>query len=580
MNFSNPNNQSYSQLLADIGAGNVESLILIPARREVIVRFQNGKTITAPLLRNDQQILQAAKTSGTPLTVKDIRQEQALASLSGNFAIGMIFIIGLVILLKRTASIANRTIGFGRSDARMNALEDIKVRFEDVAGVSEAKDELLEVVTFLKKPEKLIKLGAKIPKGILLVGPPGTGKTLLAKAIAGESNVPFFSVAASEFVELFVGVGASRVRDLFNKAKKKSPCIIFIDEIDAIGRQRGAGIGGGNDEREQTLNQLLTEMDGFADNSGVILLAATNRPDVLDSALMRPGRFDRRIEVNLPDRRGREKILSVHARSKPLADDLSLDSIALKTAGFSGAELENLLNEAAIQCARENQKKIGNEQIDQALEKITIGIKTSTLQDNSKKRLIAYHEIGHALVAELTPYADKVDKVTILPRSGGIGGFTKFYPDEETIDSGLVSKGYLKAKILVALGGRAAEIIVFGSNEITQGASNDLEQVTRIARLMVTRYGFSNLGPLSMIDSDNEVFLGQSLIQKKSGYAESTSRLIDEEVREIAKSSLVEVIKILIRYRLVMDRLVEALIAEETLNSKRIAEVAAIGKKD
>nr|MBC8169936.1 AAA family ATPase [Synechococcus sp.] len=351
---------SYSELLTQISAGKVKDLQLVPARREVIVEYDDGRNAVVSTLANDQQILRTAESAGVPLTVKDVRQEQALAGLAGNLALIALIVIGLSFLLRRSAQAANKAMGFGRSQARIRPQDEITVRFEDVAGISEAKEELQEVVTFLKQPESFIRLGARIPRGVLLVGPPGTGKTLLAKAIAGEAGVPFFSIAASEFVELFVGVGASRVRDLFRKAKEKSPCIIFIDEIDAVGRQRGAGIGGGNDEREQTLNQLLTEMDGFADNSGVILLAATNRADVLDTALMRPGRFDRRIQVDLPDRKGREAILAVHARSRPLSDAVSLADWALRTPGLSGADLANLINEAAILTARNARSFVGS----------------------------------------------------------------------------------------------------------------------------------------------------------------------------------------------------------------------------
>jgi cell division protease FtsH len=498
---------SYSELLTQISAGKVKDLQLVPARREVIVEYDDGRNATVATLANDQQILRTAESAGVPLTVKDVRQEQALAGLAGNLALIALIVIGLSFLLRRSAQAANKAMGFGRSQARIRPQDEITVRFEDVAGISEAKEELQEVVTFLKQPDNFIRLGARIPRGVLLVGPPGTGKTLLAKAIAGEAGVPFFSIAASEFVELFVGVGASRVRDLFRKAKEKSPCIIFIDEIDAVGRQRGAGIGGGNDEREQTLNQLLTEMDGFADNSGVILLAATNRADVLDTALMRPGRFDRRIHVDLPDRKGREAILAVHARSRPLSDEVSLADWALRTPGFSGADLANLINEAAILTARHERSFVGSSELEAALERITMGLSASPLQDSAKKRLIAYHEIGHALVAAHTPHADPVDKVTLLPRSGGVGGFTRFSPDEEVIDSGLVSKAYLRARLVMALGGRAAEMVVFGPGEITQGASGDLQMVSHLAREMVTRFGFSSLGPVALEGGDQEVFL-------------------------------------------------------------------------
>ena len=567
---------SYSELLTQISAGKVKDLQLVPARREVIVEYDDGRNAVVSTLANDQQILRTAESAGVPLTVKDVRQEQALAGLAGNLALIALIVIGLSFPLRRSAQAANKAMGFGRSQARIRPQDEITVRFEDVAGISEAKEELQEVVTFLKQPESFIRLGARIPRGVLLVGPPGTGKTLLAKAIAGEAGVPFFSIAASEFVELFVGVGASRVRDLFRKAKEKSPCIIFIDEIDAVGRQRGAGIGGGNDEREQTLNQLLTEMDGFADNSGVILLAATNRADVLDTALMRPGRFDRRIQVDLPDRKGREAILAVHARSRPLSDEVSLADWALRTPGFSGADLANLINEAAILTARNDRSFVGSSELEAALERITMGLSASPLQDSAKKRLIAYHEIGHALVAAHTPHADPVDKVTLLPRSGGVGGFTRFFPDEEVIDSGLVSKAYLRARLVMALGGRAAEMVVFGPGEITQGASGDLQMVSQLAREMVTRFGFSSLGPVALEGGDQQVFLGRDLIHTRPSYAESTGKAIDACVRQLAIQALNEAIALLETRREVMDRLVEALITEETLSSSRFHDLAGL----
>lgn len=567
---------TYSELLSQIKAGKVKDLQLVPARREVIVHYPDGRSTTVPIFANDQQVLRTAEAAGIPLTVKDVRQEQALAGLAGNLALIALIVVGLSLLLRRSAQVANRAMGFGRSQARVKSQEEVTIRFEDVAGINEAKEELQEVVTFLKTPERFIQIGAKIPRGVLLVGPPGTGKTLLAKAIAGEAGVPFFSMAASEFVELFVGVGASRVRDLFKKAKEKAPCIVFIDEIDAVGRQRGAGIGGGNDEREQTLNQLLTEMDGFADNSGVILLAATNRADVLDTALMRPGRFDRRIHVDLPDRKGREAILGVHARTRPLAPEVSLQDWARRTPGFSGADLANLLNEAAILTARQQVSAIGDAQIEAALERITMGLTAAPLQDSAKKRLIAYHEIGHALVAALTPHADRVDKVTLLPRSGGVGGFTRFWPDEERLDSGLISRATLQARLVVALGGRAAETVVFGLSEVTQGASGDLQMVSQLAREMVTRFGFSSLGPVALEGAGHEVFLGRDLIQTRPAYAERTGREIDLQVRQLAQAALDQAIALLRCRREVMDRLVEALIDEETLHTERFLALAGI----
>ena len=570
----------YSELLRQIKGGEVKDLTLIPQRREVLVHYADGRKATVSILANDQQVLRTAESAGVPLTVKDIRGEQALAGLAGNLGLILVIVIGLSFLLRRSAQVANRAMGFSRSQPRVKSEDGVVVRFEDVAGITEAKDELQEVVTFLKEPESFIRLGAKIPRGVLLVGPPGTGKTLLAKAIAGEAGVPFFSMAASEFVELFVGVGASRVRDLFRQAKEKSPCIVFIDEIDAVGRQRGAGIGGGNDEREQTLNQLLTEMDGFADNSGVILLAATNRADVLDTALMRPGRFDRRIHVDLPDRRGREAILAVHGRTRPLAEDVDLSDWAKRTPGFSGADLANLLNEAAILTARDNALAIGDAQIERALERITMGLTAAPLQDNAKKRLIAYHEIGHALVAALTPGAGKVDKVTLLPRSGGVGGFTRFWPDDEVIDSGLLTRSALKARLVVALGGRAAELVVFGPSEVTQGASGDLQMVSQLAREMVTRFGFSSLGPVALEGGGNEVFLGRDLVHTRPTYAESTGRAIDAQIRTLAKQALSEAIGLLESRRETMDRLVEALIAEETLHTERFLALAGLANEE
>ncbi|MFM7733770.1 MAG: ATP-dependent zinc metalloprotease FtsH, partial [Cyanobium sp.] len=470
---------SYSQLLRDIEAGRIRNLELAPRQRVVTATTKEGRTLQVPVLPDNQLLLRSAEQAKVPLTVRDERREDAVAGLVSNVLLVLLLLAALSLLVRRSASVANRAMGFGRSQPRLQPEGAPVVRFEDVAGIGEAKEELQEVVTFLKSPERFTSIGAKIPKGVLLIGPPGTGKTLLARAIAGEAGVPFFSMAASEFVELFVGVGASRVRDLFRKAKAKAPCIIFIDEIDAVGRQRGAGIGGGNDEREQTLNQLLTEMDGFEENSGVILLAATNRPDVLDTALMRPGRFDRRIQVDLPDRRGREEILAVHARSRPLAETVNLADWASRTPGFSGADLSNLLNEAAILTARRQSSAIDDQAIGDALERITMGLTAAPLQDSAKKRLIAYHEVGHALLTTLLPHADRLDKVTLLPRAGGVGGFARTMPDEDILDSGLISRGYLCDRLVVVLGGRAAEIVVFGRSEVTQGAAGDLEQVSR-----------------------------------------------------------------------------------------------------
>ena len=566
---------SYSTLLRDIDNKKIKQLDLVPARREVRVVYDDGRKVSVPIFPNDDRILRAAESSDTPLTVVDGRREQAKQDLAGTLLVVLLVVIGLSLLLRRSAQMANRALGFGRSKPRLKPQEDLQVRFEDVEGINDARQELEEVVTFLKQPETFIRLGAKIPRGVLLVGPPGTGKTLLAKAIAGEAGVPFFSMAASEFVELFVGVGASRVRDLFRQAKEKAPCIVFIDEIDAVGRQRGAGIGGGNDEREQTLNQLLTEMDGFEENSGVILLAATNRADVLDAALTRPGRFDRRIDVGLPDRRGRAAILSVHARSRPLDIAVNLEQWASRTPGFSGADLANLLNEAAILAARHNKTEINESHLEGALERITMGLSNRPLQDSAKKRLIAYHEIGHALVATLLPAANDVDKVTLLPR-GGAGGYTRFMPDEEQLDSGLVTRSSCMADLVVALGGRAAEQVIFGPLEVTQGASGDLQMVAQLSREMVTRFGFSSLGPLALEGAGSEVFLGRDWFNQRPGYAETTGQAIDGQIRTLAKNALAQAISLLESKRELMDQLVEALIEEETLSGERFRSLAEL----
>ena len=567
---------SYSQLLQDLSSGRVKDLLLSPRQGVVDATYRDGRNVQVPVFNDNQLLIRTATQSQVPLTVRDEQRDEAMAGLLGNLLLVMLLLTGLTLLIRRSSQVANRALGFGRSQPRLQAEGSVGVHFEDVAGIGEAKEELQEVVTFLRSPERFTSVGAKIPKGVLLVGPPGTGKTLLAKAIAGEAGVPFFSMAASEFVEMFVGVGASRVRDLFRQAKAKAPCIIFIDEIDAVGRQRGAGIGGGNDEREQTLNQLLTEMDGFEENSGVILLAATNRPDVLDSALMRPGRFDRRITVDLPDRKGREDILSVHARSRPLADSVSLADWASRTPGFSGADLSNLLNEAAILTARRQQDRIDDAAIGDALERITMGLTAAPLQDSAKKRLIAYHEVGHALLTTLLPNADKLDKVTLLPRAGGVGGFARTMPDEDIIDSGLISKAYLHSRLVVVLGGRAAEIVVFGPSEVTQGAAGDLQMVSRICREMVTRYGFSSLGPVALESDAGQVFLGRDWIRPEAPpYSSRTGSQIDAQVRKLAAAALEQALAVLRPRRQLLDRLVEHLIAEETINGEEFRTLVA-----
>jgi len=523
------------------------------------------------------QLVDRLTEQGIEVAVVPTRDGSAFWAILGNLVIPVLLLGGLFLFLRRAGGGAGgpgQAMNFGKSRARFQMEAKTGVKFDDVAGIEEAKEELQEVVTFLKKPERFTAVGAKIPKGVLLVGPPGTGKTLLAKAIAGEAGVPFFSLSGSEFVEMFVGVGASRVRDLFKKAKENAPCIVFIDEIDAVGRQRGAGIGGGNDEREQTLNQLLTEMDGFEGNSGVIVIAATNRPDVLDAALLRPGRFDRQITVDRPSFKGRYEILRVHARNKKLAEEVSLEAIARRTPGFAGADLANLLNEAAILAARRQHKAITNQDIDDAIDRITIGLTKPPLLDGKSKRLIAYHECGHALLMTLLPHADPLNKVTIIPRSGGAGGFAQQLPNEEQIDSGMYSRAWLLDRVVVGFGGRAAEEIVFGYSEVTTGASNDLQQNTNLVRQMVTRFGMSELGPLMWDPPNNEIFLGGGWMNRVE-YSEDVAAKIDRQVRQILESCYQRAKQILLEHRALLDRLADTLVERETLDGDEFRAIVA-----
>jgi cell division protease FtsH len=523
------------------------------------------------------QLVDRLTEQGIEVGVVPTRNGSAFWALLGNLVIPLLLLGGLFFFLRRAGAGAGgpgQAMNFGKSRARFQMEAKTGVKFDDVAGIEEAKEELQEVVTFLKKPERFTAVGAKIPKGVLLVGPPGTGKTLLAKAIAGEAGVPFFSLSGSEFVEMFVGVGASRVRDLFKKAKENAPCIVFIDEIDAVGRQRGAGIGGGNDEREQTLNQLLTEMDGFEGNTGIIVIAATNRPDVLDAALLRPGRFDRQVTVDRPSFKGRYEILRVHARNKKLAEEVSLEAIARRTPGFAGADLANLLNEAAILAARRQRMAITNQDIEDAIDRITIGLTKPPLLDGKSKRLIAYHECGHALLMTLLPHADPLNKVTIIPRSGGAGGFAQQLPNEEQIDSGMYSRAWLLDRVVVGFGGRAAEEIVFGYSEVTTGASNDLQQNTNLVRQMVTRFGMSELGPLMLDPPNNEVFLGGGWMNRVE-YSEDVAAKIDRQVRQILESCYQKAKQILLEHRPLLDRLADTLVERETLDGDEFRAIVS-----
>jgi len=475
-------------------------------------------------------------------------------------------------LMRQANSQTNAAFSFGKSPAKP-LQGKVDVTFADVAGVDEAKEELREIVDFLKTPEKFQKLGAKIPKGLLLMGPPGTGKTLLARAIAGEANVPFFSLAGSDFVEMFVGVGASRVRSLFSQAKKTTPCIIFMDEIDAVGRHRGAGLGGGHDEREQTLNQLLVEMDGFDPNSNIIVIAATNRPDILDPALLRPGRFDRQIVLDKPDLRGREDILKIHARNKPLASDVDLKIVARRTPGFTGADLENLLNEAAILAARANKKEVFMEEVEEAADRVMAGPeKKSRLISDKEKSIIAYHEVGHALLSHILPHADPVHKISILPRGLALG-YTLALPLR---DKYLVSKSEVLDQITVMMGGRVAEELVF--NEVTSGAHNDLERATELAKKMVTEYGMSALGPRTFGRKDRQIFLGRDIAEMKD-YSEQTADEIDHEVKRIIGECFARAQETLTQNRAALDRIAAELIEKETLEGENLTRALESVKK-
>ena len=535
------NKLAYSELISKIEAGEVKEITLSSDGVKAEVKLKNEnftKEVNIPSVENLMNSLNDSMKAGTvKVTEKSESIWMVIFSLLTPFGILIIFFIFWFLLMGGAQSgnggAGGKTMSFGKSRARMiNPSDKNRVTFDDVAGVDEEKEELEEIVEFLKNPRKFTEMGARIPKGVLLVGHPGTGKTLLAKAVAGEAGVPFFFISGSDFVEMFVGVGASRVRDLFEEAKKKAPCIIFIDEIDAVGRQRGAGLGGGHDEREQTLNQLLVEMDGFSANEGVIVLAATNRPDILDKALLRPGRFDRQIVVSNPDVKAREQILEVHSRKKKLADDVDLKTIAKNTSGFSGADLENVLNEAALLAARRNLNEIGMQEVEDAMVKVTMGPEKRTrVRSEKEQKLVAFHEAGHAVVSRFLPTQDPVHQISIVPR-GMAGGYTMYRPTE---DKSFMSRTEMVENIVSLLGGRVAEQLVL--NDISTGASNDIERATQIARSMVTKYGMSErIGTITLGSSQEEVFLGRDFAQAKE-YSEETANLIDEEVKSIIEKT-------------------------------------------
>ena len=529
------NKLSYSELIQRIETGEVSEIELSSDGSTAEVKLKNDnftKQVNIPSIDNLMDNLQASMATGSiNVTEQSESIWMFILSLLTPFGILIIFLIFWFLFMSGSQgnSGGSKTMSFGKSRARMmNPTDKNKVTFDDVAGVDEEKEELEEIVEFLKNPKKFTDMGARIPKGVLLVGQPGTGKTLLAKAVAGEAGVPFFIISGSDFVEMFVGVGASRVRDLFDEAKKKAPCIVFIDEIDAVGRQRGAGLGGGHDEREQTLNQLLVEMDGFSANEGVIVLAATNRPDVLDKALLRPGRFDRQIVVGSPDVKAREQILEVHSRKKKLSIDVDLKTIAKNTSGFSGADLENVLNEAALLAARRNLREIGMQEIEDAMVKVTMGPEKRTrVRSDKEQKLVAYHEAGHAVVSRFLPTQDPVHQISIVPR-GMAGGYTMYRPTE---DKSFMSRTEMVENIVSLLGGRVAEKLIL--DDISTGASNDIERATKIARAMVTKYGMSErVGTITLGQNQEEVFLGRDFAQAKE-YSEETAGIIDEEVKSI-----------------------------------------------
>ena len=567
---ANKSELSYTGFIQQVQQKKVES-VTITNDHGIKGKLKNGTEFNS-YAPSDETLIKTLQDNGVEITAAPPEQPAWWMSLLGSAIPIIILVVLFFFIMQQTQGGGGRVMNFGKSRAKLMGEGNVKVSFKDVAGAEEAKQELEEVVEFLKDPGKFTTIGAKIPKGVLLAGPPGTGKTLLAKAVAGEAGVPFFTISGSDFVEMFVGVGASRVRDLFTQAKKNAPCIIFIDEIDAVGRQRGAGLGGGHVDREQTLNQLLVDMDGVGANEGLITIAATNRPDILDPALLRPGRFDRQVIVGRPDLRGREAILKVHARNKPLADDVDLKTIAKKTPGFTGADLNNLLNEAALLAARLNKKVITMAEVEEASEKVSMGPeRRSHIVSEKDRKLTAYHESGHAIVAHLLPHADPVHKVTIIPR-GAAGGYTMMLPTEE---QNYKTKSQLLADIRVALGGRIAEALIL--DEISTGASGDLQSVTNTARAMVTRWGMSDeLGPIVFGEQQEQVFLGKNLGHERN-YSEEIAAKIDSEIHRIVEEAYKDVTKLLSENEKFLHDMANALLEEETIDSKAVDNLYKYG---
>jgi cell division protease FtsH len=566
---------SYSAFMADVHADKVARAVISPDGQTLVGTLKDGTDFQTVIPRSDSTTMNEMLAHNVDVHVTPPQQTPWYTALLTTLLPILLVVAAFFFIMQQTQGGGNRVMQFGRSRARLHSDDPKKrVTFDDVAGIDEVKEELAEIVDFLKHPKRYLALGARIPKGVLLYGAPGTGKTLVARAVAGEAGVPFFSISGSDFVEMFVGVGASRVRDLFEQAKKNAPDIVFIDEIDAVGRQRGAGYGGGHDEREQTLNQLLVEMDGFQANEGIIIMAATNRPDVLDPALLRPGRFDRQIVIDRPDLNGREAILRVHTRNKPLDDDVDLKVLARRTPGFTGADLENLVNEAALLAARKRKKKISMDELEQAIDRIVGGgpEKRSRIISEKEKRVVAYHEAGHALLGKLLPHADPVHKVTIIPRGMGLG-VTISLPTE---DRYLVTKSEMLDHITMALGGRAAEELVFG--EVTSGAANDLEQVTKMARRMITEFGMSDeLGPMTFGNKLDTPFLGRDLARDRS-FSEEVAAAIDREINHIVTSCYEKAGKLLREHRDKLDELATRLLDKETIEGEELEEILS-GKK-
>ncbi len=581
----NTNNQkedrlTYSQLqniLKEGKSNQIQKVVITNGESVILVTMADSKHEKPVIVPSEakESLIKELNKAQVSLDVREPDKSSFWFGILSSFFLPILIVVGLLLMFRNAQSGGNKAISFGRSRAKLMVDNKVKITFSDVAGIDEAKQELQEIVDFLKSPEKFQALGARIPRGVLLVGAPGTGKTLLAKAVAGEAGVPFFSISGSDFVEMFVGVGASRVRDLFDQAKKHAPCIVFVDEIDAVGRQRGAGLGGGHDEREQTLNQLLVEMDGFEGTTGIIVVAATNRPDILDSALLRPGRFDRQVVIDRPDVVGRERILQVHAKGKPLATEVDLKVLAKRTPGFTGADLSNLLNEAALMAARANQKQIEMHDLDSSIDKVLAGPeKKSRIISHKEKEMTAYHEVGHALMCILLKNAHPLHKVTIIPRGFALG-LTMFFPEDDILSQ---TKSQIIAQVGVSLGGRVAEEIVYG--DVTTGAQDDLEKCTKMARRMVTEFGMSDrLGPMTFGKRNEHIFLGRDFGHERD-YGEKVATMIDEEIKLIVNTEYEKVKQLLTRYRPHMDAIVKVLLEKETLDAKEVKDIIANTDKE